>query len=511
MAAVDDLEAQSQQQHQNFYDLFGANPASGDGFVDVHNLGRQVGHQTQQARAEVVGSNFSTAVVPAAASATTSDHVPFEQHAATARTAGQVADASAQVNIRGAADVLANSRNEAAQFAAIPDRNSPEGVLQALNTISSNQAKSLETVQQSAAKEQQLGQQAANGHIQMTDYRTGPAPQAPPRPLAPPPPAPPPGPSPADAARKYAALQRAADQALVDQAAKEHRDAYLPSMEGQPGYMTKEQADAAARLRDYKTITDPGIVPQGEPGPAGQRLNDYNQSRFIGPLPLDPVLGADSRAQAQARLALQDKLENGNLSWHQQPMLPDDATRLVNQVQANDRANVLGSLQQYLQQEGMSPQAAEQISEGFTHGVIPQEYIDAASGAAKPFDAGKDALEHASDLLDHGKHWVPEVNAFTPEDIETLKKVAGRIGGFGTALEASTALYELLEGKPAGEIASKAAGGWAGAWVLGQAGAEGGAAIGGPPGAFIGALGMGTIGGLFGDKLGGDAYEWLTH
>jgi hypothetical protein len=178
VAAVDDVEEQSQQQHQRFYNLFGANPATGEGFTDVGNLGRQVGDQSQQARSGVVGSNFSASVVPALAGATTTDHVPFTDYARTAATASEVSDASARVNIRGAADVLANSRNESAQFAAIPDRNSPEGMLAALNTISNNQAKSLDTVQQSATTEQQLGQRAA-GNVQMAGFQHAPLPRDP--------------------------------------------------------------------------------------------------------------------------------------------------------------------------------------------------------------------------------------------------------------------------------------------------------------------------------------------
>jgi hypothetical protein len=181
MAAVDDLEEQSQQQHRRFYELFGADPAAGEGFTDVSNLGWQVGEQAQEARSGVINSNFSTAVIPALAGATSGDHHPFNEHARTATTAAKVSDASAQVNTRGAAAVLANSRNEAAQFAAIPDRDSPEGMITALNTISSNQAKSLGTVKQSAATEQQLGQQAAQGSgtdlqhngVRAVDYKTG--------------------------------------------------------------------------------------------------------------------------------------------------------------------------------------------------------------------------------------------------------------------------------------------------------------------------------------------------
>ena len=161
MAAVDELEEQSQQQHQRFLELFGAGPATGEGFTGVSNLGRQMSQQVQDARCRVVNSNFSTTVIPALAVATAGDHDPFSHHAATASTAARVADASAEINTRGAADIAANSRNEAAQFNAIPDPDSPEGMVAALNTISASQAKSLATVQHSAAAEHALGQQAA--------------------------------------------------------------------------------------------------------------------------------------------------------------------------------------------------------------------------------------------------------------------------------------------------------------------------------------------------------------
>jgi len=335
-----------------------------------------------------------------------------------------------------------------------------------------------------------------------------PAPGAP----RPAPPKPPAGDRAADAARRYDQTRRAADQAMVDEAEKAGRNSYLPSREGQPGFMSREESDAYDRLRDYNTIADPASSADARKL-AGERLDDYNQSQFVGPLNQDSVLGADARARAQARLKLQHDLENGNTSLDvPHYMTPDQATQMVDGMEATDRANVLTRLQQQLQAAGMSPEGADQVAEGYAHGVIPKEYIDAASAAGKPFDAGKEALSNASDLLDHGRHWAPEVNAFSAEDIATLKKVAGRLGWPGTALTLGTGLYEWLgEGKPLGEVGAQAAGGAGGVWAGVEGGGSAGALLAGPPGAFIGALLLGTAGGLGGDWMGGRAYQWLTH
>jgi hypothetical protein len=335
------------------------------------------------------------------------------------------------------------------------------------------------------------------------------------RPPAPPEPPKPP-PSPEDSARRYNDTQRAADQALVDRAHAAGRDSYLPSMSGRPGYMTEEEAAAAARLRDYNTITNPNshiAIHGGQDARnlAGERLNDYNQSRFIGPLTMDRVTGLDARQRALMRMRLQHDLENGNLSWHQQPMVPDDATRLLDQREANGRVNIIESLKDELERLGLSPGAANQVAESYEHGLVPPfEHLDAIEAAGKPFTAGERAMDNASDLLDHGRHWQPDVNAYTLEDIDILKRTAKRLGYVGTAVDLGTAVYELLEGKEPGEVLAKAVGGWAGALALGELGAYGGAYVGGPYGAFFGALILGTIGGLGGDAAGKEVYQWLT-
>lgn len=315
-----------------------------------------------------------------------------------------------------------------------------------------------------------------------------------------------------DAARQYDKTRRAADQALVDQAEKEGRTGYLPGMEGQPGYMTREESDAADRLRDYTTITDPagGTYRGGDRRLAGERLDDYNKSKFVGPLPTDTVLGGDARDWAQARLQLQHDLENGNTSLDvPHYMTPDQATKLVGQMEATDRANVLTRLQQQLQQAGMSPGGAAQVVDGFAHGTIPKEYVDAAAGAGKAFDAGKEGFNHFAELQPTGQHWAPGVT-YSAEDIEALKRFGGRIGYVGNALELGTGVYEWRHGAPAGEIIAKAGGGLVGAWAGGEGGAWLGGAIAGPPGAFIGALALGTAGAFFGEDYSQKAFTWLT-
>ena len=97
-----------------------------------------------------------------------------------------------------------------------------------------------------------------------------------------------------NAAEKYDATQRAADEALVNS----------------EGPWTAEKQAAAARLRDFATVNDPNANPYAVQY-AGERLDDYNMSKFVGPLPVDPVLGTDARQQARTRLEFQQTTGGG--------------------------------------------------------------------------------------------------------------------------------------------------------------------------------------------------------
>jgi hypothetical protein len=248
-----------------------------------------------------------------------------------------------------------------------------------------------------------------------------------------------------DAARRYDQTRRVADQAIVAKAKKEGREAYLPSREGESWYMTREEADAADRLRDYKTITSAGAAADAR-RLAGERLDDYNKSTFVGPLPADTVLGGNARDRAQARLRLQH---------------------------------------------------------------APKEIIDGASSFSKDLAGGKEAFDRFGESLPTGRHWGPEVAAFSAGDVEALKNVGKYLGWAGSAIDVVTGLYEWQHAVPAGEVIAKAGGGIAGAWGIGAVGAGFGAYA-GPPGVFIGALIGGTAGAFGGEKIGDEVYKWLT-
>jgi hypothetical protein len=321
--------------------------------------------------------------------------------------------------------------------------------------------------------------------------------------------------APAAAANQYGQTRRAADRALVDQATAEGRTRYVPGLEGQPGCMTREEYEAAGRLRDYTTITSPvGGAGSEARGLAGQRLGDYNKSKFIGPLPTDTVLGGDARTQAQARLDLQHALENGGapVPLPQQHMGPDQATQLIHQAETQSRGIVLGKLHDSLVAGGMSPGGADQVVNGIAHGAVPQEIIEGVSGAGQVFAGGKEGFDHFADALPTGRHWqgfAPEV-PFSAQDIEALKKIGQHVGQVGNAIDIGVGVYSWLHGAPAGEVIAKGAGGWAGAWAGGQFGGGFGVLVGGPPGALAGALILGTAGAVGGEKLAGNAYKWLT-
>jgi hypothetical protein len=280
-------------------------------------------------------------------------------------------------------------------------------------------------------------------------------------------------------------------------------------------------ADAQRRLDDYTAITDPdnketshiwyehGAQREESQHLAGERLNDWNVATSTGPVAKDPILGGDMRDRAKARLTMQRQLQDAQLPWSQLPMLADEATKLMDNLEVRDRATALTRLQEQLQACGVPPDGAAKVVDGIVHGHVPQQYIDAASAASKAFEGGKDGVKAFAEALPTGRHWGPGV-AFSEADVESFVKLGKHIGWAGSALELGVGLYEgQVEGKSPLEVASKSAGGLAGAWALGEPAAAAGGLLFGPPGAFAFGLTGATVG-AFGGEWGGEkVYKFL--
>jgi hypothetical protein len=158
VTSVERVGEQSREQHHRYYGLFGSEPVNGDGFAELHTSIRELGQQASDVHAYLARVEFTSAAEAGLAAALRGDRDAFGEAAAIASAAAAAADGSAQLNIRGAAAIAAHMEGEAARLSVIPDKDSPEGVMQTLATIDTHQAKSLSTVEQFAATAQDLGQ-----------------------------------------------------------------------------------------------------------------------------------------------------------------------------------------------------------------------------------------------------------------------------------------------------------------------------------------------------------------
>jgi hypothetical protein len=163
VSGIEELAAASQEQHRRYHELFGLGPVSGDGMRGAAAHVRDIGQQVKQTRDSVLATNFSTAVMATYGPATRGDHTPFEATATMASMAASATDTSAQVIVRGANSIADNARTEAAEIAAVPDPDSPEGQLAILSIIGHHQSESARTVTSSAAEQQALAQRLAAG------------------------------------------------------------------------------------------------------------------------------------------------------------------------------------------------------------------------------------------------------------------------------------------------------------------------------------------------------------
>ena len=265
------------------------------------------------------------------------------------------------------------------------------------------------------------------------------------------------------AADRYDETQRAADEALVNSG----------------GPMTPEMQAAAARLRDFGIVNDPNANPYAKQY-AGERLSDYNMSRFVGPLPVDPVLGTDARQLAQSRLEFQQKLEAGLLG--SAPMSPDAATAFLDSSETQARSMVLNRAEQQLRDMGLSDQGV----------------LTVIKGLGSLSDSIGTGVEQYGDSKETGRH---ALAGLSKADAELFSKWGNRVGWAGNIAQLVVAgiEYPNNDWNPNEEL-GKATGGVFGS-MLGGAGA--GAAVGSFGGPFT-AAGAAVIGGLLGGFAGSD-------
>lgn len=253
------------------------------------------------------------------------------------------------------------------------------------------------------------------------------------------------------AADSYGITQRDHDRELVDAA----------------GEMTPEKAEAAARLRDYTTVTDPAADPHAR-RLAGERLDDFRMAHFIGPLPPDTVLGGDARSNAANRLGMQRRLESGTVHPDIASMTPDQATQALDEAESAARAWTLTGFADRLRNSGVSPGGVERAVTAVRNGVPPREFFEQLSNASGAVGEG---LKTYGDAVPTGRHWF-EPSGYTKADAEALAKVGKSLGCAGVGLDALLTARDINQGtiplrQGVAEFGGRTVGGAAGGWATG--------------------------------------------
>ena len=267
------------------------------------------------------------------------------------------------------------------------------------------------------------------------------------------------------AAKRYDETQLAADEALVNSG----------------GPMTPEKQAAAARLRDFGIVNDPNANPYAKQY-AGERLSDYTMSRFVGPLPVDPILGTDARQQAKVRLDFQQKLEAGLFG---PPMSPDAATAFLDSCDTQARALAINRVEQQLRNVGVSEEGIGKLISGM--GSLSDSIGTGVGQYGKSVETGDHALAGLSKV-----------------DAELLSKWGGRVGWAGNLAQLAVALNEWSAGgMNRNEELGEAVGGVGGSVLGGMATGAAVGSYGGPYTAAAAAVIGGLVGGFAGSDLGG--------
>jgi hypothetical protein len=268
----------------------------------------------------------------------------------------------------------------------------------------------------------------------------------------------------------------------------------------QPPHTT--DPDEAARLRDQAIVDDPNADPTAR-RLAQERLNDLKYSKFIGPLPFDPIVGGDAGTRAQARVEFQRLLESGQAFPNRPPLTPDEATQLLDKWEAQGRDMILGSFAERLKAAGVSPpgiqRALDEIQSGKTPGQVFRDVADDLSWYGSALGGGAEAHGGA---LPGGRHW-GEAPVWSESDAKALEAFGRKLTVAGVGLDAVITTFDVAHGAPlgpsVGEFGGRTLGGFAGGWA---AGALWGSLV-GPEGTLI----VGFLGGVAGAWLGDEAVK----
>ena len=169
---------------------------------------------------------------------------------------------------------------------------------------------------------------------------------------------------------------------------------------------------------------------------AGERLDDYHTAQTTGPPPTDPILGGDARSRARTRLEMQQQLEQGLFGTA--PIPPDQATAMLDQAQSDAEALVVTRVQEQLQHAGMTPEGPPKPPTAW-----PKELCRRSSsrGPRRPASRSPgDKRPSIASEIPTGRHWGPDVATFSASDIETLKRVGGRLGVVGSLVDVGVGL-----------------------------------------------------------------------
>lgn len=291
----------------------------------------------------------------------------------------------------------------------------------------------------------------------------------------------------------YDANQRAKDEALVNS----------------DGPMTQEKADAAARLRDFATATNPAADADAR-RLAGERLDDFRMAHFVGPLPKDPILGGDARTRAQGRLDLQRKLEQGLSGLP--AMSADQATQALDEGEQFGRVVAVKEAMSALTSQGMSEDGAKLVINDLLHRAG-----DVADGASLPLKG----VEAYAEGVPQGRH-ARLTDLLSPEDAKIWRPIAKYAGTTGDVLQFGIAVNDFIHGgdnkyeelgSATGGIFGGAAAGWGAAAVAGSFTGPWTTAAIVVAATFLGGLGGenlgGRIGGYFDPSMaGGGGKSW---